>query len=344
MSVSNPFPSTASKPGRGIIQLNLIPPQSSTLAQVSYQYPLKLVAPAPLKAQDNVSVQTVYLLTYGGGIVAGDSIDLNVEIAENTRLILLTQGSTKIFKSPGPHIRSKQHTTVEIRPGAALCYLPDPVQPFERSCFAQRQIYKIISASEGSDRPIGSICALDWVTQGRTAAGENWNMWHYGSRNDVWLEAADLQAAGSKRLLLRDNLLLQAHASEGADAMQGNSFAEQMHGIGVYGTLILHGPVFEDLIRYFHEEFKAIPRIGARQWDAADEKAMPSSAELNRSARQSEETKDGLLWTVATLRGCTVVKFGAREVEGGKKWLRSMFGEEGTINRHFGERAMLCLK
>ena len=316
--MTNPYPSSTSTPGRGLIELRHVPPASSTLGQVSYQYPLKLVAPAPLQSPDNVSVQTVYLLTYGGGLVAGDTIDLDIKLASSTRLILLTQGSTKIFKSPSPGLVSTQATNVTLAPGAALCYLPDPVQPFAQSAFTQRQAYNV--------QPGASLCALDWVCRGRAARGEDWNMSNYESRNDVWAE---------RRLLLRDNLVLRGKGEAG--------FADQMHGLGVYGTLILHGPAFEKLADWFRDEFKAIPRIGGRRWDG-DEPEKMGEKETWRAVRRRGEAEDGLLWTVATLRGCTVGKFGTRDVEGGKKWLRVMLEEEGSVVRHFGARALLCLK
>jgi urease accessory protein len=56
------------------------------------------------------------------------------------------------------------------------------------------------------------------------------------------------------------------------------------------------------------------------------------------------EGKDELLWTAASIRGFVLVKFGAREVEGVKRWLLSMLREEGTVERVCGERATLCLR
>ncbi|PSK43091.1 hypothetical protein B9Z65_7045 [Elsinoe australis] len=340
--MSNPFPSTTSKPGRGAIDLIFVPPRGSALRQVSYQYPLKLVAPAPLTTEDEAYVQTVYLLSYGGGLVAGDSIDLTITLDDNTRLILLTQGSTKIFKSPTANVLTRQFMSVRVTSGAGLCYLPDPVQPFEKSCFEQKQVYTLVASKSSEGSATGSICALDWVSQGRNARGEDWNMWRYASRNDVWLEM-DQKDDTRKRLLLRDNLILDPHAkTQSGTAIP--SYAEQMHKMGIFGTLMLFGQLSESLARFFHQEFRLIPRIGGRKWDGSDDGQEPTEVELRREQRQGQEALDGLLWSVATLRGCTVVKFGAREVEGGKRWLKTMLEAEGSVVRHYGERALLCLR
>lgn len=335
--MSKPFLSTPSNAGTGTIHLALLPPKTPRLKTLSYQYPLKLVAPAPLRTEEDPRhlVHTVYLLTYGGGLVAGDAVDLRITIDETTRLVLLTQGSTKLFKSPSRDVKSKQRMSVDLAAGSALCYLPDPVQPFERSSFEQQQIYSIDKvSSDGGDN--GSLCVLDWVSNGRPANGENWSFYHYGSKNEIYLRDAD----GGQKLLLRDSLLLN-------DAGDQGSVAARMGGLAVFGTLMLYGTVFEHLGQFFMDEFKALPRIGGRKWDSGSESGDEldcDAAVARRAQRQRQETDDGLLWSAAAVRECVVVKFGAHEVEHGRKWLRSMLLEEGTIACEFGERAFLCLR
>lgn len=332
--MSNPFASPPSTSGHGTIHLALLPPNTPKLKTVNYQYPLKLVSPAPTKTegQDSHTVHTVYLLTYGGGLVAGDAIDLHVHLDSSTRLVLLTQGSTKLFKSPGRHVLSKQTTTVSLAPASAMCYLPDPVQPFEKSCFEQQQVYNItISKTPGQSN--GSLCVLDWVSNGRPANGENWSFYRYGSRNEVYLCQDE-----RRRLLLRDNMLLDDASLEG-------SILQRMDGLAVYGTLMLYGPLFSDLGNFFMREFKQLPRIGGRKWDSGSEdEGEMDCLTVKRLKRQRMETASRLLWSAASVRGCVVVKFGAPTVEAGRRWLWTILNDEGSIVTHFGERALLCLR
>lgn len=335
--MSNPFSSARSEAGAGTIHLAMLPPNTPRLKTLNYQYPLKLVSPAPLRTEEHPYhlIHTVYLLTYGGGLVAGDAVDLHVTVEAGTRLVLLTQGSTKLFKSPSRDLTSKQQMSMGIAPDSALCYLPDPVQPFERSSFQQQQIYNIMQVSAGASRN-GSLCVLDWVSNGRPANGENWSFYDYGSKNELYLSAAD----GSRKLLLRDNVSLDHAGTE-------NSIALRMDGLAVYGTLMLYGSRFEPLGQYFMNEYNALPRIGGRKWDSGSESGDDGdidAASVRRAERQGKETLDGLLWSAAAVRGCVVVKFGAREIEHGRQWLRSMLLEEGSIVREFGERALLCLR
>jgi urease accessory protein len=330
MSKPSPFATSLSVSGHGSIVLSILPGNLPVLETLSFQYPLKLIAPSAIKlpSHDKANVasliHTVYLLTYGGGLVAGDSINLLVSLAAGTRLILLTQGSTKIFKSPTRSVLTTQITTFAISDTAALCYLPDPVQPFGDSMFEQKQVYNITGSK-------ANLCICDWVSEGRTARGEKWSFRAYTSRNEFWLTPKD----GKPRLLLRDNMILDG------DAVAGDAVSSRMKDLGVYGTLILCGDMFHALGRYFMEEFKLLPQIGSRQWDVP---AALTPEQATQAKRVEQERKDGVLWTAASLRGFVVVKFGAKEVEGAKHWLRAMLKSDGTVEREFGERALLCLR
>lgn len=333
MAFKSPFGSSASKAGHGSIVLEVLPPDKPVLRNVSYQYPLKLVAPDPLPPPESNSaddtprlIHTVFLLTYGGGIVAGDAIDLDVHLNGNTRLVLLTQGSTKIFKTPDPTLVSRQRMTVHVSRDAAIVYLPDPVQPFAQTAFSQSQTYNL-----GEEH--GSLCVCDWVTSGRSARGENWGIHEYKSRNEVWTT----DDAGKKRLLLRDNLILDKH---GRTDM---ALSSRMDGYSVFGTLIVRGPVFASLAKFFLREFEALPRIGGRNWgDNVQSELTPS--EQRRYDRQQREKADGLIWSAANVRGFVLVKFASRGVEGSRLWLRDMIKQDGSVLHAFGERAILCLK
>jgi urease accessory protein len=342
--MKNPFPPTASIPGHGYVDLALLPPATPVLRTLTYQYPLKLISPTPVTvhaAEDHEltshQIHTLYVLTYGGGIVAGDTITLRIDTT--TRLLMLTQGSTKIFKTPTSSTLSRQELSVYLKPAAALVYLPDPVQPYAQSAFEQTQRFHI-HYQQGV--PNASLCVLDWVCQGRKALGEDWSFFNYASKNEVWL-VDGVRGHEERRLLLRDNVTMDAN-----DDAISTTLSRRMDGIGAFGTLILYGSVFASLGQFFMEEFKAIPRIGGRKWDTgneADDALRETDAiQIKRKARQKSEIRDGLLWTSASTRGCVVVKFGAREVEGGKRWLRWMIDTEGSIPAQFGERCLLCLR
>src|ERR1700709_1845522 len=110
----SPFAASSSAAGTGEIILNLLPPGRQVLQKCTYQYPLKLIAPDPHHSSEEKHVTVVFLLTYGGGLVGGDKINLEVGLQDATRLVLLTQGSTKIFKSAERSVISGQTLNVRI--------------------------------------------------------------------------------------------------------------------------------------------------------------------------------------------------------------------------------------
>jgi urease accessory protein len=87
------------EPGFGRIAVENQAPQGHVFSELSCTYPLKLLSPKT--AQDRLAI--VYILTYGGGLVGGDSISLFVDAGPGSTLVLLSQvDSLRI----SPHERS----------------------------------------------------------------------------------------------------------------------------------------------------------------------------------------------------------------------------------------------
>ena len=329
--MESPFPKSSSVPGEGRISVKLLPNGTSGLETITYQYPLKLITPS--KASEKESV-LVFLLSYGGGLVGGDSVHLSIDVQSEAKLSIVTQGHTKIFGSDSREIVTSQALGVQIADGAALCLLPDPVQPFEHSVYEQTQIFKLAMT--------GSLCLLDWVTQGRTARGENWSLTRWVGRNEVWVP--DQGRPDGERLLVRDTVILDAERPQ--TEMPG--LRESMSRMGVFGTLLLRGPLVKALGQFFLTEFAALPRLGARDF-RSDEARQAEIEELSplekwRMERIRREKDRGLLWSAANVRGCVVVKFGAPEVEAGREWIGAMLAREGSIAEIFGNQALMCVR
>ncbi len=66
---------------------------ANVFSEMSATYPLKLLSPQ-LPSPD---VSVVYMLSYGGGLVGGDRVQLDVEVYDGARLALLSQVSTSIL-------------------------------------------------------------------------------------------------------------------------------------------------------------------------------------------------------------------------------------------------------
>lgn len=320
----SPFAPSSSVAGQGEIVVSLLPPGKQVLHKCTYQYPLKLITPDAHKAGDDKHVTLCFLLTYGGGLVGGDQINLKAELNVSTRMVIVTQGSTKIFKSPTRTVVSQQILDVKIGAHAALCYLPDPTQPFAESVYEQRQTFYV--EPDGSS----NLLMLDWVSEGRRARGESWTLWSWKGRNEV--REFDQQSKG--RLLLRDAVML-------GDNVGNTGLVDKTDDLGILGTLIVYGPLFKELGEYLIKHFAQQPRIGAQNWAQTDGSSTKSSGEANKAEMDAQE---GLLWTAASVRGFVLVKFGAKELDGARRWLCSLLKQEGTVEKLFGHQALMCLR
>lgn len=322
------------------------------------------------------SVLLVFILTYGGGLLAGDCINLKICLDPCTRLVAATQGSTRLYKVPisppyGHHkdqalslsehrasrssnthavqnlpleFTSRQDLCVRICRGAGFWLAPDPIQPFAGSLYAQTQIFEVEMGA--------SVGVIDWVTEGRRARGESWAMAGWKGRNEIWgilpahASEGGQQATPRKErriLIVRDSVMLEPYGVKncgGISALVANA--------GVFGTLLLYGPLFASLSRFFLEEFTSLPRIGERNWndsDGSESADILSARQRWKKDRIEREKADGVLWTAAIVRGgVTVVKFSAREVEGARSWVGGILREEGSVGREFGEGGLMFLR
>ncbi|KAH6987423.1 UreD urease accessory protein-domain-containing protein [Ilyonectria sp. MPI-CAGE-AT-0026] len=329
--MDSPFPPSSLSPGDGHIVVNLLPAGGSGLEKMTYQYPLKLIAPSPSVDQDSI---LVFLLSYGGGLVAGDTVNLSIHVRPKSKLSIATQGHTKIFKTPSTEVITRQNIHAQIGNDAGLCLLPDPVQPFEDSVYAQIQIFRLDNRA--------SLCLLDWVTHGRSARGENWSLTKWTGRNEVWL--CDPKGSTQERLLVRDSVIL---SKDGSQAL-GRTLQDMMQKMAVSGTLILRGDMMKSLGEFFLAEFDALPRIGAQDFRSPEAKAKANSGVSDlqywRSKRLEMEKQGGILWSAARVRGCVIVKFGATAVEAGREWIGTMIMKEGSISTQFGDQSMMCIR
>ncbi|KAL8715368.1 MAG: hypothetical protein Q9220_000701 [cf. Caloplaca sp. 1 TL-2023] len=367
----SPFPPSTSTPGTGIVHLTLQPPNHPVFPTFSYSYPLKLVVSAPhtcLPASSSlpttfaasfststvptsIIVPLLFLLTYGGGLVSGDAIALKLTLAPHTRLVIASQGSTKIFKpslSPAPS--TTQSLVVSIAANSALWLAPDPCQPFAQSLYAQTQIFDL-DIQGGA-----SVGVVDWVSEGRGARGEKWACEGWRGRNEVWDTSSSSHTTTisdggkeqdvlreekkmkKKRILLRDALILSSPHLRTRTA-----------DLAIFGTVILVGPLLAPLADFFIQEFTLLPRIGGRNWDAhtvAEKNVDLPLRDKWRKERHEREKREGILWTAARVRGgaAVVVKFAAKEVEAARMWLGAMLKEEGTVGREFGPGGLICVK
>lgn len=68
--------------------------ETAHFSELSFTYPLKLIAPRTITSSGQDAAQRtsiLYVLSYGGGLVGGDKIELDIRVEANTKLVALTQ-------------------------------------------------------------------------------------------------------------------------------------------------------------------------------------------------------------------------------------------------------------
>ena len=100
-SSSSPNPTIPKiRAGDGRIVVEFDPYRGHTFSQLSYTYPLKLLSPR--SKEDSVAI--VYVLSYGGGLVGGDEVSLDIGVREGASLMLLSQVQPLSYLWCGGHV------------------------------------------------------------------------------------------------------------------------------------------------------------------------------------------------------------------------------------------------
>lgn len=186
----------------------------TVLPRVHATSPLRFVRPTFPGSR----AASVCLVTFGGGLVDGDSNDVDIRVEAGATLVVFTQATTKAFRgASSQNVRAEVHGT--------LVLLPDPVACFAKSRYRQR--VDITLHGEGS------AVVLDGFTSGRAAFGERWAF-------DGLDLATTVRHGADRRVLVRDALHLDRR--DGLIAPRTGRFE-------AFATLLSVGPRAQSVTR-----------------------------------------------------------------------------------------------
>ena len=215
----------AGAPGSGVLEV-VRRGRQSIVTRAMATSPLRLLTP-----RNHGGGAWIYAGTYGGGLVDGDALRLEVSVGPHAAAMLSTQASTKVYRSRG--------TTVDldavVASGGLLAVLPDPVICFAASSCRQTQRVKLNAGA--------SLILVDWLTSGRHAAGERWRFDRYASRIEV---------QDGSRLVMMDSLSL--------DAAEGNLDA-RMGRFNVLCLIALVGPSVREHAERVLSQVASVPVV-----------------------------------------------------------------------------------
>jgi urease accessory protein len=209
-------PTSLRQPGRGWIEVSRVRGRSVP-TRVRSESPLRLLTPGGCGG----NAAWIYSSTFGGGLVGGDHIELDLRIQPAAQCLLATQASTKVYRSTSKS-PTRQTLNVAVGKDSTCVILPDPLTCFAGAVFEQQ--LRVALAENGS------LVLLDGLTSGRRARGERWAFDRYLSRIDV---------STNGKPIFRDALLL--------DSADGPIDGEHRMGrCDCHALILLLGPACKD--------------------------------------------------------------------------------------------------
>lgn len=70
---------------------------------------------------------------YGGGLLGGDQVHLDIHIGRGATAVGRTQGTTKVYKAKHDGAAAVQSVHAVVKSGGLLVLAPDPVMPFAQA-------------------------------------------------------------------------------------------------------------------------------------------------------------------------------------------------------------------
>ncbi|MBN1209125.1 MAG: urease accessory protein UreD [Myxococcaceae bacterium] len=162
-------------PGRGLLVLEQ-GARGTVVRAARANSPLKLLLP-----RNHGRGVWAYLASFGGGLVDGDSLHIEVDVGAGATGLLSTQSSTKVYRSPRG---CRQALQARVGEEALLVLLPDPVACFAGARYEQETHVTLA--------PHASLVLLEAFTCGRAARGERWAFERYLARTLVEREGRPL--------------------------------------------------------------------------------------------------------------------------------------------------------
>jgi urease accessory protein len=158
---------------------------TTVLAGCRSVLPLQVLAPVALA--DPAAV--VSMLNPTGGVLGGDRLTVDVEVARGAHACLTTPSATRVYRTAGEP--AVQHVRLTVGAGAVMEWVPDHTIPSAGASLRQ--------TFEADMAPGATLIAVDAFAAGRVARGEAWRF----TRLDSALTVRD--AVG---LMLHDRFVL----------------------------------------------------------------------------------------------------------------------------------------
>lgn len=220
---------------------------------------------------------TCYVLGYGGGLISGDEIYLNVSVKANAKLLITSQSTSKAFKAIAGRDATIVKTRARVAKGGLLFLVPQPMQCFGQSVVSQETEIVLegdcegegeddseSSSKSGDDEDDPSLLLVDWYTGGR----ENFDggLWQLSSFHTKTTISYSTSVKGETDNCGEDNDSEGISSDDGdrkcvfQDATRlsgGKELQRHMRDFRIVAMVILLGPKVEEVSSKFMTKYSS---------------------------------------------------------------------------------------
>ncbi|GBF81556.1 urease accessory protein UreD [Aphanothece sacrum] len=159
------------------LELILIKEQNKTI--ITHQYTAQPLGISRAFRPDitNPSRTHLYLTSTSPGLLANDSLNIELKLKSNTQLFLTDQSATKVHPMPYLDTKATINYEVQIEENATLEFCPEPIILFQESTLEQS--IKI------NCHPTANLFWSEIIVPGRLARGEFYDFNYYMNRLQI---------------------------------------------------------------------------------------------------------------------------------------------------------------
>lgn len=147
---------------------------TSNVVALRNRQPIKILTP---KTHNNTC--HIVATNYGGGMVQGDNITIDMKLGANTKTLLSSQANARAYKTENS---KKCHYTLQAKltQNTHLIQLNDPIVLQAQSNLIQENHFELDSSSV--------LVFLDWISSGRIYHGESFQFENFSSHTKIEID------------------------------------------------------------------------------------------------------------------------------------------------------------
>ena len=196
----------------GIIELVLENKDNNTISTKKIYKGLSRVSPSTKMDRENIS--TFYLIGLGGGYIEGEKYKNTFILKDETRAIITTQASTKVYKCTHG-LKAEQETIIRIGKNSILEYITDSVILYKDAIYKQVNNIYLDETS--------TLIYSDGITAGWSPEGDKFKYNSVQLKSNVYI---------NDKIVLLDNLIINPTNN---DVTQLGFFEEYLN----FGTILV---------------------------------------------------------------------------------------------------------